>query len=65
MRLISFSCYDKTNNSQNDTLQRYIEFYNVRTNESELIPSYNEGSTKARFPTNYLRKICERCKKDI
>jgi hypothetical protein len=46
-------------NPQSDTLQRYIEFYNVRTDDPELMLSYNEESTKAQFHTNYLRKIFE------
>ncbi|KAA6329085.1 hypothetical protein EZS27_022077 [termite gut metagenome] len=46
-------------NPQNNTLQRYIEFYNVRTNDPELMPSYNKDSTKAQFHTNYLRKMFE------
>ncbi|KAA6344375.1 hypothetical protein EZS27_007994 [termite gut metagenome] len=44
---------------KSDTLQRYIEFYNVRTDDPELMPSYYEDSTKAQFHASYLRKIFE------
>jgi hypothetical protein len=44
-------------NPKSDTLQRYIDFYDVRTDDPEWMPSYYKDSTKAQFHTKYLREI--------
>lgn len=43
-------------NPQSQTLNQYINFYDVRENDPELMPCYQEN-TRAQFHHSYLREI--------
>lgn len=44
-------------NPQNSTLCDYIKYYNIQTNDPELMSAYDAGNTKAQFHASYLREI--------
>lgn len=44
-------------NPQSTVLQRLIQFYNVQTNDPELMSSRNKEQTKAQFHHDYLKEI--------
>lgn len=44
-------------NPQDEELKKYIDFYNVQTDDPELMPAMREEQTRAQFHHSYLKKI--------
>lgn len=44
-------------NPQDEDLKRYIDFYNVQTDDPERMPAMKQEQTRAHFHHSYLKKI--------